>query len=242
MADLRLQLSRYRYPGAAQDALGELELRFQPGTFTALVGPSGTGKSTLLHLLAGLQKCEHGTVEGLDADLAQALMFQNPRLMPWLSVRQNLELVGDGSASHRQRTTSLLQRVGLADRADAFPGELSGGMQRRAALARAFCVAPALLLMDEPFVSLDEPTAQQLRHLLLELCEFNRPTVVFVTHNLQEALQLADRVLFLSSAPARCVLENEITLPQPRALQQLQELQARLLNQHPHLLSGELSS
>ncbi len=241
MAELQLKMPGFCYPGTGQDALGALDLSFPAGSFTAIVGPSGTGKSTLLHLLAGLQPNPRGAVDGLAPDLKQALMFQNPRLMPWLSVRDNLRLVQDGSAEQAQRGDALLERVGLSERAADYPGALSGGMQRRVALARAFCVHPALLLMDEPFVSLDEPTAQQLRQMLLGLCQESAPTVVFVTHNLNEALQLADRVLFLSAAPAQLMLAHAISQARPRDADTVQALQRDLLSTHPQLLSGALS-
>ena len=238
MADIQLQIPCFRYDGAEQDALGPLSLTFPEGSFTAIVGPSGTGKSTVLNLLAGLQTCSTGEISGLNPDARQALMFQNPRLMPWLSVIDNLKLVGDQSPEHHARCLELLNHTGLSDRVKDYPGALSGGMQRRAALARAFCIAPELLLMDEPFVSLDEPTAQRLRSLLMELYRSARPTVVFVTHNLDEALQLADRVIFFSQAPARILLEHSLPATGAR---DVPTLRSQLLSLAPELLSGEMT-
>jgi NitT/TauT family transport system ATP-binding protein len=141
------------------------------------------------------------------------------------------------------RMDTLLQQLGLQDFRDSFPNQLSGGMKRRAALVRAFVTQPSLLLMDEPFQSLDEPTAQDLRQLLLKLWAESQPTVLFVTHSLNEALLLADRVLFLSPRPAKVILDYTVPLPRPRPLatSALQPLQIELLQQHPELLSGLLA-
>ena len=160
--------------------------------------------------------------------------------MPWLTVLDNLLLVLDKAPQSVARCRHLLSEVGLAEVEHAFPNQLSGGMQRRVALARAFAVRPELLLMDEPFISLDAPTATRLRGLLLTLWAELRPTVLFVTHHLREALALADRVLFLSKGPGRVVLEVPVQLPRPRQLEDagVGELHDRLLAQYPDLLSG----
>jgi len=160
--------------------------------------------------------------------------------MPWLTVMDNLMLVLDKSTDSVERIRQLLREVGLADVEQSFPNQLSGGMQRRVSLARAFAMRPELLLMDEPFLSLDAPTAARLRQLLLTLWGELHPTVLFVTHHLREALALADRVLFLSSSPARVVLEVPVQLPRPRELRDtgIGELHDHLLAQYPELLSG----
>jgi len=174
-------------------ALRDFRLQAQPGEFVAIVGPSGAGKSTLLKIISGLDSAYAGQVQ-LPAQSQVGFMFQEPRLMPWLTVEQNLMLVNKTLTG--ARLTEALNRVGLKDCATLYPGQLSGGMQRRVALVRAFSVSPQLLLMDEPFQSLDAPNAEQLRAYLLELWQATRPTVLFVTHNLSEALSLADRVVF----------------------------------------------
>jgi len=160
--------------------------------------------------------------------------------MPWLTVIDNLTLVLDKGTDSVERVRNLLHEVGLADKEQSFPNQLSGGMQRRVSLARAFVMRPELLLMDEPFLSLDAPTAARLRRLLLTLWGELHPTVLFVTHHLREALALADRVLFLSSSPGRVVLEVSVQLPRPRELEEARigELHDRLLAQYPDLLSG----
>lgn len=236
------------YPGARQPALENLSFHAAEGEFVAVVGPSGAGKSTLLNILGGLDRALEGEVRlrgrplhGNGAPPVRiGMMFQSPRLMPWLTALDNVRLVLGDDVESTALVRRLLQEVGLATAEGAFPGQLSGGMQRRVALARAFAVRPALLLLDEPFVSLDAPTAARLRRQLLALWAASRPTVMYVTHELREALAMADRVLFLSSGPGRVVLEHSIQLPRPRELEDraVTELHGRLLVEHPDLLSG----
>ena len=213
------------------------------------MGPSGAGKSTLLNIISGLDRDLDGEVQvdgqplhpgGAATPVRIGFVFQEPRLMPWLTVLDNLLLVLDKEPQSVARCRHLLSEVGLAEVEHAFPSQLSGGMQRRVALARAFAVRPELLLMDEPFLSLDAPTAARLRDLLLTLWGELRPTVLFVTHHLREALALAERVLFLSRGPGRVVLEVPVHLARPRQLDDASvgELHDRLLAQYPDLLSG----
>jgi len=218
-------------------AIGKLAFTAQAGEFVAIVGPSGAGKSTLLKIISGLDTDFVGSVPAPDSQRL-GFMFQEPRLMPWLTVQQNLQLV-DKSA-HGARLQRALAQVGLGDCADLFPGQLSGGMQRRVALLRAFMVEPQLLLMDEPFQSLDAPNAEQLRTHLLDLWQATKPTVLFVTHNLSEALSLADRVLFLTPGPSRIALELPVDLPRPRGQHSaaVQALRNDLLTRYPDLLKG----
>ena len=164
--------------------------------------------------------------------------------MSWLTVRDNVQLVLPGVANAEARANQALLDVGLGGFEEAFPGQLSGGMQRRAALARAFVVEPDVLLMDEPFVSLDSPLAWRLRGKLMELWEGRKPTVLYVTHDLNEALTLSDRVLFFSSRPGRVVLDEKIALARPRAQASaaVRAIEDRLLGDHPELLSGLAAS
>ena len=242
---LQIDIDRKRYAdrgGSPHVALSGLNLQVGDGEFACVVGPSGCGKSTLLNVVGGLD----GDVEGrvrLDGEApgnGVGFMFQEPRLMPWLSVLDNVLLVAGRSAAAKARAVDLLVAMELGDVLQAYPGRLSGGMQRRVALARAFVIEPKLLLMDEPFVSLDVPTANRLRAMLVELWQRCRSTVLFVTHDLREALALGDRVFFLSGAPGRVVLDLAVPLPRPRAADgaAVLELQARLLAQHPGLLAG----
>ncbi|MEJ2453571.1 MAG: ABC transporter ATP-binding protein [Candidatus Thiodiazotropha sp.] len=196
--------------------LDDIHINLQAGEFLAVVGPSGCGKSTLLHIVAGLDKDFEGHIswqEGVENQPRLGYVFQNPRLLPWLNVRDNIGLVLDDPSANRQEIDALLEATGLMPFSHYHPSQLSVGMQRRAALARAFVVKPSLLLMDEPFVSLDSPSALQLRELLLEILSVRRTTVIFVTHDLHEATMLADRILFFSTSPARIVGESRVDIP-----------------------------
>jgi len=224
----------------------DVQFTVQPGEFVALVGPSGTGKTTLLNMIAGLETDFAGSIQA--PRNALSYMFQEPRLMPWLTVENNIRLVLDApplqmDAERFARMAKLLNQLGLTGFRAAFPKQLSGGLKRRVALVRAFVTQPALLLMDEPFQSLDEPTAQDLRQLLMQLWADTRPTVLFVTHSLNEALQLADRILFFSARPAQVILDYAVPLARPRSAvtSDLQILQNQLLQQYPQLLSGSLA-
>ncbi len=225
-----------------------VSLSLESGEVVGLLGPNGAGKTTLLNLIAGLDREMEGRIElfgePLHHDVARrqniGFLFQDSRLMPWLDVLENIRLVIAQEREGRQHAGDLIKQVGLEGFEHAYPGQLSGGMQRRVALARAFAVNPRLLLMDEPFHSLDAPTADYLRSLLLELWQRSRPTVLYVTHNLREALALADRVIFLSRRPATRVLDLPVDLPRPRGLEHaaVKALYESLLKQHPLLLSG----
>ena len=251
MSALSIAIRRKLFDG--REVLGDLQFSVADGEFVALLGPSGCGKSTLLNMIGGLDadyegQIEHdsdGRVEGKGEGGGRlGFMFQEPRLMPWLSARDNVSLVCDDPRGAAAAAEARLAEVGLGERAGAWPQQLSGGQQRRVALARAFITRPRLLLMDEPFISLDAPTAAALQEQLLALWREHAPAVLYVTHDLREALALADRVLFLCDAPARLVLDYR--LPLPRAERgdpdgrALGELRAALLARYPHLLSGRL--
>ncbi len=226
---------------SAHAALGSFEFQVPDGQFVCLVGPSGCGKTTLLNLVGGLDAAYQGHIGygAEETDRRIGFMFQSPRLMPWLTVLENVRLVTQASGED-ERARELLVHMGLADVLDAYPGTLSGGMQRRVALARAFAIQPHLLLLDEPFVSLDQPIAERLRTLLLDLWRARPTTVLFVTHDVREALSLADRILFLSATPGRLVHDMTVTLPRPRHIDDpaVEAERRRLLAARPGLLAG----
>ena len=254
MSGLHIHIREKRFDGAA--VLGECCIEAAPGEFIALVGPSGAGKSTLLSLVAGLDEDYDGDIRWHGRPLSAAgqspahmgMMFQEPRLMPWLSALDNVKLAEAERCArepgYRSRAAALLEEVGLGEALHVWPNHLSGGMQRRVALARAFVVEPQLLLMDEPFVSLDMPTGNRLRRSLLRLCERQRPLVLFVTHDLREALALADRVLFFGGTPARVLLDHPVAGARGKDLESAEVAQAQqaLLARFPQLLSGILDS
>lgn len=250
MSGLDVRIDEKRFGDAS--ILRDLAFSARRGDFLALVGPSGAGKSTLLNMISGLDTAFTGSVYWDGQPLYApgqspahlGIMFQEPRLMPWLSTLDNVRLVLPDPHAERQRAVELLQEVGLGEALEAWPSQLSGGMQRRVSLARAFVVAPRLLLMDEPFVSLDMPTGNRLRDVLLALWQRDRPLVLFVTHDLREALALADRVLFLSSSPARVMLDYTVPLERPRRLEgaEIARLQDELFHLNPDLLSGVLAN
>ena len=243
---LRVAIARKAFEMPPNLVLEGMEFRVAPGEFVAIVGPSGAGKSTLLNIVAGLDRHYEGTVgssgasEAGEREARIGYVFQAPRLMPWLSALDNVRLVLPPDPASASAAREVLREVGLEGYEDAYPGQLSGGMQRRVALARAFGVNPALLLMDEPFGSLDEPLAWRLREHLQTLWLHRRSMVLFVTHNLEEALSLADRVLFLSPRPARVVFEQAVDLPRPRGRDDpgVECLRSALLARHPELLAG----
>ncbi|WP_375258624.1 ABC transporter ATP-binding protein [Citreimonas sp.] len=180
-----------------EQVLGPVRFDIAPGETVALVGPSGIGKSTVLRIVAGIDTRFEGRIERPDA---LAIVFQEPTLLPWRSALDNLLLAHPGLG--RDAAREALDRVGLAGRDDAFPGQLSLGQQRRLSLARAFAGRPELLIMDEPFVSLDPEVAEQMMTLTEALIARTRPATLFVTHARVEAERLADRVLELRNHPA----------------------------------------
>nr|WP_143514498.1 ABC transporter ATP-binding protein [Primorskyibacter flagellatus] len=181
-----------------QQVLGSIEFAISPGETVALVGPSGIGKSTILRIMAGIDTQFEGTVTRPDN---MAIVFQEPTLLPWRSALDNL-LIPRPSLG-REAARAAMDRVALSGREDAFPGQLSLGQQRRLALARAFAGSPEFLLMDEPFVSLDAETAEQMLSLTEALIAEAKPATLFVTHARSEADRLATRILELSGTPAR---------------------------------------
>jgi NitT/TauT family transport system ATP-binding protein len=230
--------------GEVVRALGAVDLDVAPGEFVCLIGPSGCGKTTLLNLFAGLDRPDTGDlfIDGHKIEASgpdRAVLFQEPALFPWLSVRRNvefaLELIGTPKDERADITMRWLRRVHLARFADAQPHELSGGMRSRAALARALACRPQVLLADEPFAALDAQTREILQRELQEVWSEIRNTFIFVTHNVREAVFLADRVVLMSAPPGSFVAEHRITAPRPRQFEDVL-LGKIVVDIHEHLL------
>lgn len=213
-------------------ALDGVDLSVASGEIVSLIGPNGSGKSTLLRVMAGLLEPDHGEVLLDDVavhgpDPRVGLVFQEPRLLPWRSTARNIaypmELAGWAVADREARVRELLHIVGLEASAGSVPSQLSGGMRQRAALARTLALQPRVLLLDEPFSALDELTRERFNVELLRLWTRTRTTIVVVTHSIQEAIFLGDRVVVLSDRPGRVVADLPIALARPRSLDDLDE-------------------
>ncbi len=228
LLELKQVAMAYPKPQGRVLALKEITTAIDEREFVAVVGPSGCGKSTLLRLIGGLIHPTRGQIVYKGSPLTGvnrecAMVFQSFALFPWFTVRENVELaleaLGLDRKARRTRAQSYIDRVGLGGSEDAYPRELSGGMKQRAGLARALAVEPKLLLMDEPFSSLDALTSLTLREEVIRIWEdkeFSVDTVIMVTHIIEEAIELADRVIVLSPRPGQIVDDLKIELPRPR--------------------------
>ncbi|MCO6049350.1 ABC transporter ATP-binding protein [Mesorhizobium sp. RP14(2022)] len=218
--------------GESVHAASNVSLTFAPGEFVSIVGPSGCGKTTVLNLLAGLIKVQTGTLSifGKPPKAGRhdvAYMLARDCLFPWLTAERNAEfgaeIRGMDRAKRKSRARELLEAVGLKGFEESYPKALSHGMRQRVALARTFCLESPLLLMDEPFGALDAQTKLQLEEVLLSLWMKERRNVVFITHDLAEAITLSDRVIVMSSRPGRVIADIPIDLPRPRSVSALQK-------------------
>jgi len=216
MTGITIDISEKRYKAAsgtpARQIFSDFQLKVEPHGIVVLLGPSGLGKTTLLNMVAGLDGDYRGSVTFATPKPRIAYAFQSPRLLPWRTVLENVMLPLSSGGANLARARTMLAEVGLADAADAYPERLSLGQQRRVALARAFVIEPDVLLMDEPFVSLDEASAVRLRSLLRALLKRRPATVLFVTHNSREAVELASRIVMLDGSPARIVRDVPVGL------------------------------
>jgi NitT/TauT family transport system ATP-binding protein len=231
LASLRKLSKEYKtLSGETVRALTGVDLTLLDGEFVTVVGTSGCGKTTLLKILAGLIRPSSGEVllRGKPVDGPQrdmGVVFQSPVLLPWRTVLQNvllpIDVLGWESSKYVERAGELLAMVGLGDFRNKYPNELSGGMQQRAAIVRALVYDPSLLLMDEPFSALDAMTREQMNLDLERIWDRSRKTILFITHNIQEAAFLGDRVVVMSPRPGRIVGVVPVTLPRPRSLELL---------------------
>lgn len=243
MTDIQISIldKTYRSAHAADRqhrAIADLQLRVARDQFVCLLGPSGCGKTTLLNMIAGLDSQYQGQIRvgRLESLPKIGYVFQNPRLLPWYDVRRNIELVFPGKPP-AELIDALLNAMQLGDVQHEFPERLSLGMQRRVAIIRAFAIDPDLLLMDEPFVSLDAPSARQVRNLLYTLWQQRPHTVLFVSHDLREAIALADRLIFLSPSPMRIVADITVDIPRPLRNDeaQIETFRGTLYSRHPRI-------
>ena len=211
-------------------AISRVSFSVAQGEFVSVVGPSGCGKSTLLGLIAGLARPSAGTVrvrgsvvDGIRQDVG--FIFQRDALLPWRTAKQNVALPlrfrGLGKLEADTRATEWLDRVGLAGFADRYPHQLSGGMRKRVSIAATLAYSPPIILMDEPFSALDVQTRTLMENDLLRIWDLDRPAVLFITHDLEEAIGLSDRVLVMSRSPGRTIGDHAIDLVRPRDLTQL---------------------
>jgi NitT/TauT family transport system ATP-binding protein len=218
---------RYGAAGSTSPALGDVSFTVAKGEFVSIVGPSGSGKTTLLRCVAGLMHPTSGQVRlagepVTDVPKQLAIVFQDygRSLFPWMTVRDNVDMplrhMRLPPAERRERIESSVAEVGLTSAIDKFPWQLSGGMQQRVAIARAVAYQPEILLMDEPFASVDAQTRADLQDQALEVWGAHHSTVLFVTHDIDESVYLSDRVIVLSQAPATVAAEIQIPLPRPR--------------------------
>jgi NitT/TauT family transport system ATP-binding protein len=216
-------------PGTARahEALADVTLDIEPGEFIVLLGPSGCGKSTLLYLIAGLEQPTSGMIMAngelvVDPAPDRSLIFQETSLFPWLNVWQNvsfgLSIRGAPAEERKETARRVLARVGLAEAIERHPDELSGGMRQRVAVARALAMQPEVLLMDEPFAALDVQTRVKMQGFLLDVWEASKASVLFVTHHMDEAIALADRIVVFTARPGRIKAIVPVDAPRPRDL------------------------
>jgi NitT/TauT family transport system ATP-binding protein len=209
-------------------ALQDIDLTVAEREFVAILGPSGCGKSTLLNMVAGFDLPTQGSVKVANEEIiapapSRGVVFQEPALFPWLTVMDNVvfgpKTVGQRAADYRPRAAQIIEQIGLSGFEASYPAELSGGMRQRVGIARVLIMEPKVLLMDEPFGSLDAQTRTLMQELLLSLWERHQQTVLFITHDIEEAVLLADRVCVMTARPGRIKKSIEVRMPRPRSIE-----------------------
>ena len=226
------------------EVLKNINISIKNNEFVCIVRPSGCGKTTLMNIIGGLIETDHQTIrldkKKLNIDENFGYVFQTSRLLPWLTVRENIELVCDEKKDEK-RIDELLNCFDLFEFQNYFPKSISGGMRRKVSLARALARNPKILLMDEPFISLDQPTSENLYNVLLNYWKDNPLTIILITHNLKEAILLGDRIIFFSKRPASVVYEHKVKSKRKNLSidnNDIQEEYTYLKNKFPSLLKG----
>jgi len=240
MSHLSINITDKSYTNPSKNehkqVIKNLQLNLNKHEFVCLVGPSGCGKTTLLNILAGLDSDFLGSISQTDSLTSPKVgyVFQNPRLLPWRTVQENIELASEAKI---EAIEFLLKIMGLEKEKQSFPAHLSLGMNRRVAIIRAFATDPDLLLMDEPFVSLDPPTARLAQQLLINLWSERPHKILFVTHDLREAITLADRLVFLHSNPMSVITEVPISIPRQERKQEtkIEKFKQQLFIDYPEI-------
>ncbi|TGB04000.1 ABC transporter ATP-binding protein [Halobacillus salinus] len=226
------------------EVFSDLDLSIQENQFVSLLGPSGCGKSTLLSMVAGLESVTEGTIELDQQQITKAgpdrgMVFQQPSLFPWLNVKENVMFPLKKKKGAEELAEHFLKMVHLSRFQESYTHELSGGMQQRVAIARALAMDPKVLLMDEPFGALDEQTRHILHEELMKIWQETQKTILFVTHSIQEAIKLSDRVVVMGTRPGRIIADFNIDLPRPRQRddEEVIALEKKVMN----LLEGEIN-
>lgn len=242
MTDIQININQKTFAATtdspSRTVIADLQLVIESGEFVCLVGPSGCGKTSLLNIIAGLDQQYEGSIKlgQHQKPLPIGYVFQNPRLLPWRTVRENIELVLTDQQSPEIIDT-LLAAMNLLDVQNVYPERLSLGMSRRVSMVRAFAINPDILLMDEPFVSLDPPTTRQVQALLIKLWSQRPHSVLSVTHDLREAITLADRLVFLSTSPMAVISEIPVTIPRSQRHNdtEIEKLRQQLASNYPEI-------
>ena len=242
MIELKGVAKTFQRGGHVVRAVTSVDLTIERGEFVTVLGPSGCGKTTLLHMLGGFETPTKGTVT-IDGQIVtgpgrdRGMVFQDATLFPWRTVSANvawpLEVDGVPKRAARLRSAALLEKVGLEKFGNAFPGELSGGMRQRAALARTLAMEPSVLLMDEPFGALDAQTREIMQEELMRLWQESDLTVIFITHDISEAIFLGDRVIVMGVSPGRVIEDFKVELDRPRTAEARND--PRILEYRSHL-------